>query len=258
MRQKRGQRKNLSTLEKGLKILMLFNEERPVLDIATISAELGLPRSTAYRYVATLEAHGLLEKDTKPRHYQLGLKVLELSWVVRQQLSILTVARPIMQELQEKTQESVFLFAVHGRRAICLERIESPHSLRLTFERGKTLSLHAGASAKVLLAHLNEQEQDQILQEANLPRYTEHTITDPKVLKAELRKIRQQGYALSYGEVDPISCAIGAPILDEQGNLVAGLSVAGPKYRFEEKISKFVPVVVEAAHRIAQQLIRAG
>jgi len=251
--------KGLSTLAKGLKILALFDETRPIIDVSTISTLLNLPKSTAYRYLATLKSHGLIEENGRPGHYRLGVKVLELSWIARRHLDILNIARPVMEELAKKTQESVFLFVVHGQRAICIEGIESAHPLRLAFERGRTLFLHAGASAKVLMAYLDEEEQDKVIREVGLPKLTKYTITDPKNLKAELRDIRKRGYAVSHGEVDPTTRAIGAPILDEHGKIIAGLSVAGPKHRLDEdKLKRFIPMVVEAANRIAQQLIKTG
>ena len=251
--------KELGTLAKGLKFLSLFDETRPTIDVPTISTMLNLPKSTVYRYLATLKSQGLIEEDSKPGHYRLGLKILELSWIARKHLDILNIARPVMEELAKKTQESVFLFVVHGQRATCIEGIESAHPLRLTFERGRTLFLHAGASAKVLMAYLDEEEQDKIIREVGLPKLTEYTITEPEKLKAELRDIRKRGYAVSHGEVDPTTRAIGAPILDEHGRIIAGLSVAGPKHRLDEtKLKRFIPLVIEAANRIAQQLIRAG
>jgi len=251
--------KELSTLAKGIRILSLFDEIRPIIDVSAISTLLNLPKSTAYRYIATLKSQGLIEEDTKPGHYRLGLKILELSWVARKNLDILNIALPVMKELMEKTQETVFLFVPYGQKAVCIERIESPHPLRLTFERGRTLFLHAGASAKILMAYLSEEEQKKIIREIGLPKLTERTIVDPERLKVELQDIRKRGYAVSHGEVDPTSRAIGAPILDEYGKIIAGVSIAGPKHRFNEsKLKSFIPIVVEAANRITQQLIKAG
>lgn len=249
----------LGTLEKGLNILSLFDKEYPVMSIPQIAARSNLPESTAYRYVATLKSQGLIKEDTKPGYYRLGLKILELAQVARERLSIIDIALPVMQQLLKKTEETIVLTAISGQKVMCIERVESSHTLRLSFDQGRTMFMHAGASAKVIMAYLDEAEQDRIIREAGLPRFTENTITDPEILRANLKDIRRKGFCISTGEVDPGARAAAAPILDEHEKIIAGLSVVGPLDRIKgPKIDKFTHLVMEAASEIAEQIDKAG
>lgn len=249
----------LGTLEKGLNILSLFDKDYPVMSIPQIAARSNLPESTAYRYVATLKSQGLIEEDTKSGYYRLGLKILELAQVAREQLSIIDIALPVMQQLLKKTEETIVLTAISGEKVICIERVESNHTLRLSFEQGRTMFMHAGASAKVIMAYLDEAEQDKIIREVGLPKFTENTITDPERLKTDFKNIRKKGFAISTGELDPGARAIAAPILDKHRKIIAGLSIAGPLDRINgPKVDKFTHLVIEAASEIAEQIDKAG
>ncbi len=243
----------VNTLEKGLNILLLFDDKHPVMSVPDIASRLKLPESTTYRYVTTLKSYGLIEEDTKPGYYCLGLEVLRLAEVVRKRLSIVEIALPIMKNLLRETEETILLTTIFEQKAICVERVESKHSLRLSFERGKVMFLHAGASAKILLAYLDDDQQDRIIKDIGLPRFTENTITDPEVLKADLKNIRKNGFAISSEEVDPGACAIAAPILNGRGKIIAGLSIAGPISRINgDKIDRFIDLVKRSAKKISK------
>jgi DNA-binding IclR family transcriptional regulator len=120
-----------------------------------------------------------------------------------------------------------------ARQGILIERVESPQTIRISFETGQVQPLHAGASWKILLAHIHEDAWDQNLPEP-MTQFTQNTITDRETLKAELRQKRAQGYALSNGEVDPEVVGVAVPILNSKKQLVAGLSLAGPAFRMDE------------------------
>jgi DNA-binding IclR family transcriptional regulator len=113
--------------------------------------------------------------------------------------------------------------------------------------------MHAGASAKTLMAHLDKKEQDRVIKEEGLPKFTEKTITDPDKLKKDLEKIRNNGFCVSTEELDPGVRGIAAPIIDKNGELKAGLSISGPVDRItDSKVEKFIPLVVRSANEIAK------
>jgi len=246
-------------LAKGLKILALFDKDHLAMSIPEIAARSNLPDSTAYRYVATLKSQGLIVEDTKPGYYRLGLRILEFARVVRGQPSIREIALPAMEQLNKNTQETISLIGVYGKRSFCIEDIESSHRLRLSFEKGRTMFMHAGAAGRVIMAYLDDEDQDKIIEEEGLPKFTENTITDPARLKAELKDIRKKGFAISTGELDPGARAIAAPILDEQGKVIAALSIAGPVNRIKAaKVKEFTRLVIEAALEIAEKTNKMG
>jgi DNA-binding IclR family transcriptional regulator len=246
----------LSTLEKGLSILALFNKSRSVMSVQEIASLISLPKSTTYRYIATLKSQGLIEEDTKQGHYRLGLKILELAQVVRKQ-GIIDLSFPIMEQLSEQTGETVILAGIYDRKGICLEKVEGRHSLRVSYERGTTFHLHAGASGKVLMAYLSEEERDSIIK-LGLPQVTENTITNPHRLRESLRKIREEGFAVSDGEVHEGVRAIAAPIFG-RGKIVASLSVGAPIQRLDEPRKEgVIQLTVEAANKITELIDKYG
>ena len=248
-----------STLAKGLNVLALFDKDHSVMSIPEIAARSNLPESTAYRYIATLKAQGLIAGDTKPGYYRLGLKILELAQVAREQLSIIDLALPVMRQLVKQTEETITLTAIRGQKVICIDRVESNHTLRLSFEPGLIMFMHAGASAKIMMAYLDEKDQDKIIEEEGLPKFTDNTITDPIKLKAELKGIRRKGFAISTGELDPGARAIAAPILDRHGKIISGVSIAGPLDRIKgPKVKEFTSLVIDAADDIAERINKTG
>jgi DNA-binding IclR family transcriptional regulator len=244
-----------ATADRAIDVLLLFTEQQPVLSAEEVSEQLGMPRSTTYRYLQSLRSSGLIEDDTSSGGFRLGPEILRLARVARQGLGLPELALPIMQELSKQTGESVILTRRAGQHVICIERVESTHRVRLSYERGQVLPLHAGASAKVLLAFLPQREIDEVLSTGPFPRYTERTMTDPELLGQQLESIRTRGYAMSEGEVDDGVRGIAAPIWGAHGEIVAGLSVAGPAFRLNEQALPYViEAVQEAARTISERL----
>jgi DNA-binding IclR family transcriptional regulator len=241
-----------STADRAIDVLLLFDDQRPVLSAVDVSSKLAMPRSTTYRYLQSLRSYGLVEDDTSGG-FRLGPRVLQLARVARRGLGLPEIALPFMRELAERTGEAVILTRRSDQQVVCVERVESRHRIRLTYERGTVLPPHAGASAKVLLAWLPEAELDEVLRRTKLTRYTERTVTDPKALRRELASIRKAGFAVSYGEVDPGVRGVAAPIRGAEGQAVAGLSTVGPAFRLDDAS---LPEVVEATRASAEAISR--
>ena len=244
------------SLAHGLNILLLYDISHPVFTVSEISKKLGYSQSKTYRLVRTLIKYGLLQENHGTAQYSLGLNVLRLGLLSQQQFNISVIARPLMKQLSLLTKETVLLTAVNGTRGIVLERVESEEPIRYSlFQPGASIPLHCGASSKILMAYLPEEEWDRIIAKEGLKRYTPNTITDVDQLKAHLREIRKRGYTFSDQEVDRDVRAVAAPILNNLGELVAGLSVAGPAYRInKKKISPCGKIVIEYAQRISNHL----
>lgn len=186
--------------------------------------------------------------------YCLGTKILELAHNVPKK-SVQETSLPIMGQLSRKTGETVTLTGLRKQDGICLEKVDGHHAFRVSFERGTTFPLHAGASGKVLLAYLDPQKQDQIIRELKYDKFSETTITEPKRLKAEIATISRQGFALSNGEMIRGTYGIAAPIFSLSRNVIAALSISAPNHRLEEKQRKqMVQLIVAAANKITDEL----
>jgi IclR family transcriptional regulator, KDG regulon repressor len=244
------------SLAHGLEILLLFDSAHPSFSVPEIVGRLHFSQSKTYRLIRALIHYGLLETPNGTGRYSLGIHALRLGLLAQQKFNVGVMALPFMKELSRLTKETVLLTAVAGNRAICLERVESEEPIRYSlFTPGASVPLHAGASSKVLLAFLPENEWDSLLAGEALQRFTPQTITDPGVLKAELKEIRSRGYAFSDQEADREVRAVAAPVRNQRGELVAGLTVAGPAYRINKKrVQALGTLVVRYAEKIALQI----
>jgi DNA-binding IclR family transcriptional regulator len=244
-----------ATADRAVQLLLLYDDNRPTLSAAEVAEHLGMSRSTTYRYLQSLRAAGLLEEDPATASFRLGPRIFALARVARRGLGLSELATPTMRHLVAETGETVLLTCRSGSHVICVEREESTHHLRLSYERGQVLPVHAGASAVILLAWLEPAELDRILAETRLDQFTEATITDPNVLRARLSEIRKLGYAVTYGERDPGVVGIAAPIWNEKGRVAAGLSVVIPSHRVSEaKLQDTISAVRAHADEISERL----
>ena len=244
------------SLAHGLDVLFLYDTTTPVLTVSEISKRLDLSQSKAYRLVRTLIQYRLLEERPGTAQYGLGLSAYRIGLVAQQHFDLPEMARPLMKELSQLTRETVLLTAVNGTQGVVLERVESEEPIRYSlFQPGASLPLHSGASSKILMAFLPEKEWDRIIAKEGLKSYTANTITDIERLKGHLREIRKRGYAFSDQEVDRDVRAVAAPVLNGKGELVAGLSVAGPVFRISKgKMNSYAKWVVEYARKISSHL----
>jgi IclR family KDG regulon transcriptional repressor len=237
-----------------LDVLLCFSKTRPDWSFTELVEELGANKSVVRRCLVTLLAKGFLKQSPADKRYRLGLVLFELGSLVLPNEELTRVATPLMQRLSKDTGSSVFLTMEEQDQAVCVARVDSPRPLRVTFEVGRRSPLHAGASARVILAYLPEERIKRILGQ-QLPRYTDRTMSDPEVLLAELRDTRQRGYAISTGELDQAVTAIGVPIIGRDGEVMASLSISGPVLDFPpEKIPDLIEATRACGNEIAVQL----
>jgi len=251
---KTWRRAGLNTLEKCVRILTLFSKTRTIATVSHIAKQLGLPTSTTYRYIGMLKQSGLVEQTDQTGMYCLGTKILELARNVPKK-NLQELSLPIMGQLSRETGETVTLTGLRKYDGICLEKVDGHHAFRVSYERGTTFPLHAGASGKVLLAHLDPQEQEQIIKKLKYEKFSETTITEPNKLRAETTTIKKQGFALSNGEIIRGTYGIAAPIFSLSRKVIAALSISAPNHRLEERQRRqMVRLIVAAARKITDEL----
>jgi DNA-binding IclR family transcriptional regulator len=235
------------TIDRIFDVLAALLEADVPLGAAELAERADLPVSSTYRIVQSLERHGLVERRPR-RGVALGLRLLELARRVEDRIErmLLEPARAPMEELARACGETVLLTAPAGTRSIGLASVASPQPIRLTYGRWRIAPLHRGASGKVLLAHLEDEEAERALAAAR----TLEPGLDLRALLRELAAIREQGYAVSHGELDAGASGVAAPIREATGRLLAGLTVAGPTGRVRPAEQTLARSVSDAAHRI--------
>jgi DNA-binding IclR family transcriptional regulator len=244
-----------TTADRAIDVLLLFDDDAPVLSAGEVAKQLKMSRSTTYRYLQSLRSYDLLEEDEGRGGFRLGPRIYELARIARKGLGLSEIALPVMEELCARVGEAVLLTRRFGNQVVCIERVEGSRPTHLSYERGQILPVHAGASAKVLLAFADEAEIDDVLSTATLQRFTDATVTSARKLRQQLTQIRDQGYSVSDGEIDVGVRGVAAPILAPDGRIAAGLSVAGLAFRITDALLPGIIVAVtEAAGSISERL----
>ncbi len=208
-----------------LALLDQFSTAQPTHTVDGLSEAIGVPRSTVYRLVSLLKAHELLEQAGDSR-YQLGPKAIMMGYVARSTVDLADIWRPGLERLASASRETSLVLRRIGDAAVCVDRVECDHPVRLSFDVGKAMPLHTGAGAKVLLSGTPARARD---------RYIEAAVPPPQHarLRAELETIAIRGWGESYAEVDPGIWAVAAPILADRDGRCLAISVAVPEYRLE-------------------------
>lgn len=246
------QNKNI-TVVKSLDVLNLFIQHTK-LTFNEIVDLLGAPKTSVHRMVGSRETMGFLQKDSEGR-YLLGLRFLQFGQLVAERLDIREIAFPIMKELRDEVKEAVHLIIKDGNEAIYIEKLDTPHPVRLYTQVGRRAPLYAGACSRIILSYLDKEEQERYLIETELAAIGTGTITDKELLRQSLAEAREAGYTISYSELENETVAIAAPIFDHTGSLAAGLSIAGPESRFgNERLPKLIILIKKAAKEVSSQL----
>jgi DNA-binding IclR family transcriptional regulator len=203
-------------------------------NLKQLALETGLHPSTAHRILAVMVENRLVDR-IEPGTYRLGIRLLELGNLVRMRLNVRQEALPHMQRLHDDIRETVNLSVRQGDEVVYVERVSgSGLMMRVVQAVGTRAPLHATSVGKVFLADDGPDAADAYAQRAGLTRLTDHTLTDPAVLGAELEQVRALGYAIDREEAEKGVSCIAAGIRDDEGNLVAGLSVSAPSDRLDE------------------------
>ena len=240
----------IKSMEKMIHILDLFSIDRPTLSIKEIQKELELPKSTIFRILNTLERHHFIHKNEATHIYSLGYQFFRLGSIYQTNLDYRHVSLPLMRSLMEETHETVELNILDGINRVCIEKIDSPMDVRNFVRVGERQSAYLGASGKVMLAYLGDEELEEAYKEIEAL-----DLLDMELFKKELSDIKKVGYAITQGERIIGTYAIAAPILGVNGKLVAGLTLAGPIQRLsEERVAFLKAKCMQTARKISRQL----
>jgi DNA-binding IclR family transcriptional regulator len=222
--------------------------------VAALARDLGVPRNTAYELVNTLASCGLAHLDSDGR-VRLGFHLFELGSAYVQSLDVFNEARPVVRELVRTTGDTAHVAMLDGRHAVFLVKEEGPESVRNLSAVGRRIPAHATAVGKAVLAFQPREETMRRLEGARLERLTPRTITDVDALLAELDATVQRGYSTEDEESNlEVSC-IGAPIRNDQGVVIAGMSLAVRRSRMIARgQDELAQLVVQAAEQLSRRL----
>ena len=244
------------TLRDLCKITSLFNsyvvEERGVSEI---SKAVGMLPSKVSRMIRTLENEGFFEKNLENGKYRLGVQFFELGMAYVFNLPLRKVLRPHLEQIFKELNLTTSWGMLKNEKVIVVDRIQNLNIDLLTHRLGLNIPIHSTSIGKVLLAYLPEKEQDRILKSTNLVKFTDTTLIDQKLIKRNLKLIRERGFSTDEGETHGDLNCMAAPIRNGNGEAIAAINLMDEKSRTSaEKLFGFVDYLKEKALFISRQL----
>jgi len=250
----------VEALAKGLRVLSLFNEQRPSWRVTDLATAAGLPMPTVYRVVMTLAAEGYL--DHLPNgEYRPGVRTLTLGTAALRGLDLVGIASPKLQQLAERTGETVNLAVLTGDRVLYLVRLRNSDLVTANIQVGSTLPAVATSIGKLLLAHLDDSDlAARITPDSFSAQNGPNAKTSLPELLPELALIREQGWAMQDEELAYGLRSVAGPITDAGGTVVAGANLALQARDWStHRIGKELkPVVLETCRQISALLTESS
>lgn len=259
MRQINGDEpKTVQAVERALFILEVMAQAGVPITITELAQKTNLTLGTTHRLLNTMVHRGFVEQNADNSKYRLGLKVFQIGSTASHFKDLRTVARPAMEGLQQRYNETVNLATLDGYEVVYVDQVESTNIVvvRMFARAGNRGPAHCTGSGKVLLAGLTDEQLEELISTMPLDKFTNETITEPEMLKKELARVRIEGYALDLGERDEGVRCVAAPIRNYDGRIAAAISISGPSNRITTSFIKneLVDVLKESADLISQQL----
>ncbi|HSZ41994.1 MAG TPA: IclR family transcriptional regulator [Trebonia sp.] len=239
----------IRAIDRAIAVLNAFTIDDPALSLADIAARTGLSKPTVFRVLASLRRHGFIVQDEGRGEYRLGFAIVSLAAIRRRQTKVWEAALPFMRRVRDAVDETVLLCVRMEDERLILDQIESSQPIRRVAKIGERVPLYAGAASRVLLADLTDAEIDDYLARTRLERLGPATITDPDTLRADLRSVRELGYAVGNNERNVGGNGIAVGVRDYSGGTVAALQVTAPGERWTDDVRARALDVLQAAGR---------
>lgn len=239
---------------KALKVLDAIAQKGHPASLTTIASELGLPKTSVFRYLRTLSAAGFLTYDASSDRYSVGIRFRALATADKSIQRLRDCALPALTEINREFNETTNLAVLADNHVVYIDIIESTRALRMQARIGSRDPVHSTALGKAILAQLPPDERTQLLSDV-LPQRTLRTITQIKAIEKQLANAAASGVAVEIGENEEGTMCIGAAILDETGYPVAAISVSAPERRVTGEIQpRLIARLREATTQISEQL----
>jgi IclR family acetate operon transcriptional repressor len=226
---------SVRALDKAIRILENISSIEEDIDLATISRQMKIPKSTMLRLMNTLREHNLIHQDETTRRYRLGLGLIALGRAAERGFNLVQQIHPFLVDISNETGETASLMVLEGNYSVYIDQVVSTSLIRGQPRIGESLELHVSSGGKVLLSAMSDERITRILTGKILEPKTAKTITDIDVLLREIQKIREQGYAVDDEEAEIGGRCVAVPLWDKAGNVIAAVTVMGPTTRIRQR-----------------------
>ncbi len=244
----------IGSVTKALTILQLLAREG-ALGLTEISTRLGLNFSTAHHLISTLRQQHFVEQESSSKRYRLGVACFELGHAASTQLDLRAHVTPYLERLATTLGETANVAVLDDGAVIYVAQVAPTRMMKTFVAMGARVPAHCSGVGKALLAHLPEAEIDAIVDRHGLARFTAMTLTTAHELKAELARIREQGYAVDNQEREDGVVCVAAPVYNYTDQVIAAISISGPRERMSNKDwDRLVATLKVTAAELSQSL----
>jgi IclR family transcriptional regulator, pca regulon regulatory protein len=249
-----GDRDHVQSLERGIAVLLAFDEEHPEPTLAELAQITGFSRPAVRRFLLTLERMGYVRG--RNGRWSLTPRVLSIGQHYTASHALIELAQPRLLELAERTHESASLATLDGDEVVYVARVPVRRIMSINVSVGTRVPAYATSMGRVLLAWAPTEVVDSALNRRPLRPITRDTVTDPSALRAELARVREQGWSIVAEELEVGLLSASAPVRDRSGQVVAALASStsvgrSSRGQLEREV---VPLLVETAGRITADL----
>lgn len=241
------------TAEKMLVVLESLAYQSKPVKLIDFARELNMNAATLYRFLTALENQGYIIHQENSSEYALNFKLCYLAEQVKRHSSLISILHPAVVEVSNLFQEAAHLAWEENHQIVYVDNVAgAPQTLTIRQYIGKTAPMHCTGVGKLLLLEYSNSDLEDLISEFGLPRYTEHTLTSKDELSRELEKVRVQDYSFDNEECEVGVRCLAAPVRDNTGKIIAGLSVSGPTTRItdalvQDKIEEFLGIARRAS-----------
>ena len=244
----------VQSLERGLAVIRAFGADTPSLTLSEVARATGLTRAATRRFLLTLADLGYVRTDG--RRFELNARVLELGYAFLSSLTLPEVAEPHLERLVSEVHESSSVSVLDGDDIVYVARVPASRIMRVSINVGTRFPAYATSMGRVLLAGMDPPELDAFLGRAELRPLSKRTITSERRLRAELDRVRGQGWAIVDQELEEGLRSMAAPIRDRTGRVVAAVNLSAHASRISTDAMKrtLLPPLLATAGRIEEEL----
>lgn len=241
--------RKLETVDRALQLLQVFTHHGQELTVGALAATMGIHRSSVSRLAGTLAERGFLERSPGGDAFRLGAQLVRLGMLALASRDLVSAAYPPMARLAERTGETTVLSVLDDGEAVDVAQVDGPHLVSARQWIGRRSPLHASSDGKVLLAFADAASRR--------PRsaLTSRTVTGERALRAQVERVRAQGWASAVGELEDGLNGVSAPVRDHLGHCIAAISISGPEYRLlTDRLSSLAQSVQTTAAEVSGTL----
>ncbi|MBP2641911.1 MAG: yagI [Firmicutes bacterium] len=247
------------SIHKSIDILLLLQNEGRELGVTEIARALGMNKSTVHRVLSTLDSRDFVQQNSETGKYWLGMKLYSLGMTIGDKLPLKVIAIPYLKALSQKFNEGVHMSVLDRSfsrfpRILIIDKIQTQQLLSFTPSIGSGSTCNSSGMGKCLLAYSSDEYIRKFIG-TPLPRFTKNTITEWPEFLAELKHIREVGYAIDEEELELGLTCVAGPILNRNQEILAAISLSGPTSRLQaDRLAVIIEEVKSTAKAISSLL----